>query len=164
MDGEITFNLWDNQVNNNAVTDCPVNKNCDVVDQTSQDLSSEEEGLEDRECSQGKMIGATWRMRMEIVRANHTNLSKPHWDSTGAANQMIDDKIELSVSKLQQYFDKKFENLTKVMQLEKQLAENKEKLEQLKAKGIRHGNVVNEGSLNDGQSEVMIYWNAVTKK
>ena len=48
--------------------------------------------------------------------------------------KLIEEKIDSSMLKVKDYFEGKFNDLTRVMELEKQLAENKKHLEQLKVK------------------------------
>ena len=51
------------------------------------------------------------------------------------ASKLIEEKIDSSMSKVKDYFEGKFNDLSRVMELEKQLAENKRHLEELKSKG-----------------------------
>ena len=74
------------------------------------------------------------------------------------AEKLIDEKINASFSKVQDFFEQKFADLMKVMELEKQLNENRQKLEVLKAKG-KECEVI-----GNNESEVTIYKNAVDKK
>ena len=60
--------------------------------------------------------------------------------------------------KVQDYFDKKFQDMSRIMDLEKQLAENCKHLEELKVKG-RYLQIDDET-----QSELTVYRNAVQKK
>ena len=76
-------------------------------------------------------------------------------------SQLIDEKIDSSMSKFKNYFDEKLGNIAKVVELERQLAENKKHLEMLKARGKL---LIEGGSIDDGQSELTIYQNAVEKK
>ena len=71
-------------------------------------------------------------------------------------NKLIEEKIDSSIDKVKNYFEGKFNDLTKVMELEKQLAENKKHLEQLKAKGKAMED-------DDTFSELTVYKNAVEK-
>ena len=77
----------------------------------------------------------------------------------------IDDKIRSSMSQVQNYFEKKFEDISKVFELQKQLEENKKQLEVLKAKGMtcELGIRVDAGE-NDSHSEVTIYRNVIEQK
>ena len=52
-----------------------------------------------------------------------TGTNEDHFD----AGDVIEERIENSMAKFKDYFDGKFDNLAKVMELEKQLEENKNK-------------------------------------
>ena len=73
----------------------------------------------------------------------------------------IDKRIDDSISKVKSYFEQKFENLSRVAQLEKELAENRKQLELLKLKG----KVLNPSDFGgETQSKITIYHNAVQKQ
>ena len=74
----------------------------------------------------------------------------------------IDQRIETSLTKVQDYFERKFEDLSRVRDLEKQLEENQRQLRELKAKGSTNvfWGVEDETAL----SEVTVYRNAVEMK
>ena len=74
------------------------------------------------------------------------------------AEKLIDDKIRQSMTQIQDFFEQKFANMTKVMELKKQLAENQKKLQVLKETGKL------TELLEDNSSEITIYQNAVEKK
>ena len=76
--------------------------------------------------------------------------------------RMIEEKVNQSLNRVQDFYDKKFADLSRVYDLEKQLAENKRKLEILKARG-RKGTEIDLEIL-DNVSELTIYRNAVEKK
>ena len=69
-----------------------------------------------------------------------TGINEDHFD----AGDVTEEQIENSMAKFKDYFDGKFDNLAKVMELEKQLEENKNKLEQLKARNKLGGNEILE--------------------
>ena len=74
---------------------------------------------------------------------------------------------------MQNYFEEKFANYARVVELEKQLAENRKHLQELKEKGRvkdvsapppKPSTVVVNGNVDDGSSELTIYRNAVQMK
>ena len=80
--------------------------------------------------------------------------------TSGDAQEYIDKKIETSLTKVQDYFERKFKDLSRVKELEKQLEENQRQLKELKAKG----NLGMLESGEDSQSEITVYKNAVERK
>ena len=74
------------------------------------------------------------------------------------SNKYVDDRINT----MQQYFDKRFDSLAKVMELERQLEENRKQLSTLREKGrwMNQDRSVDQ----DLQSELTVYKNAVEKK
>ena len=124
--------FFNHQINNNA----SVLKNTLIPD------PSDEEDLEEGECSQ---------------ISNHSSPTREQPTGKGedlpGGVELIDQRIS---SKFKEYFDERMGNWSRVMQLEKELAENKRYLEELKAKG--------KDINGDSQSELMIYTKAVKKK
>ena len=105
-DGEIFFN---SQENNNA-----------VIATSNVDVSKD---LEEGECD-----GEDTR----LACLNSTESVTGKSGIQPSMSKLIDEKIRQSISQVREYFDEKFNNLTKVMELEKQLEWNKKKLEELK--------------------------------
>ena len=100
----------------------------------------------------------------ELIAAN---VEEEDADGEGAnkpdMEKVIEDKIEASMSKVQGFFEQRFKDMSKILDLEKQLAENKRNLEELKAKGKKSMS----GDLklgDDAQSELTIYQNAVQRR
>ena len=85
-----------------------------------EDSQSEEE-LEEGECSQNPR---------DTVEPSTSRAA----GAAGKNADLIDQRINSSLSKFQDYFEQKFENMSCVADLERQLAENKCRLE-LKNKG-----------------------------
>ena len=81
-------------------------------------------------------------------------------------------EIDEKLSQMQSYFERKFDDMSKVMELERQLAENQRKLLELKARGNNQGRVAGQNSSgsvdiardDDSQSELTIYKDAIEKK
>ena len=119
-----------------------VNNNANLIQDPESCLN---ESLEEGECSQ--------RSGVDNAEGEETG------DDT-MLQTAIDRKIDASMSKVQQFLEQKFQDMSKMMELERQLAENKCKLEDLKSKG--------RYCLPDGDkethSELMIYHNVVNKK
>ena len=84
--------------------------------------------------------------------------------TTAMAAEYIDKRIDNSLSKVQDYFDKKFENLTWVMELERQLDANRRQMGVLKQKGMDSLMGRTTSGEQDTHSELTIYSNAVDKK
>ena len=106
---------------------------------------------------------------MESEPAPHRSLEDGEYPpdreevSAEDVSSVIDKKIDESMSKVQHYFERKFGELSRVHELEKQLEENKRHLEQLKARGNVDSCEVGEVDI-DNQSELTVYRNAVEKK
>ena len=62
--------------------------------------------------------------------------------------EFLEDSMNTSLNNFQEYMDKKFANFAKVMDLEKQLKENKKKLDELKEKGMSHNISMNQKEIN----------------
>ena len=77
--------------------------------------------------------------------------------------EFIDERINQSFGKVLNYLDQKIADLTKMMDLEKQLAENHRQLEALRAKG-RGAECPQYLDNVDKASDLTIYQNAVQKK
>ena len=85
--------------------------------------------------------------------------------------ELLQDSVNASLSNFQEYMEQKFAGLAKVMNLEKQLAENKKRLEELKEKGTasdESGNLQmvdeHKNGSEDNRSELTIYQNAVERE
>ena len=183
VDSEITFRL---QTNNNASIIHTENE------ETEDDLETEDGEYVTPQNWSGKtnefgkeiiLIGQNNRQTtpgsMEIRTANDMLLeegtmddSQPgssgynprgHSEQVEVAQDYIDQRIQSSISKVQNFFEKKFEDLSHVRELEKQLEENKRQLEQLRAKGTGE---LREAlpRVDDGQSEITVYCNVVQKQ
>ena len=92
-------------------------------------------------------------------------------NSSAAEANLIDERINTLMAAFQNYFKKKLEDVSRVAELERQLAENKRHLEELKSKGTRvmgeSGNdesLMNKDKDNDQHSEIMEYHNAFERK
>ena len=129
--GEIVFNTQNSQENNNA----------SIAERAESDLV--QRGRKQVECVTVSEVAMATDDVIEDVRAS--------------TSKLIDGRIDSSMSKMRDFFEEKFANISKVMQLEKQLAENKRKLETLKSKG-------KASLMDDSQSELTIYQNAVEKR
>ena len=106
------------QENNNA-TVCAINLDCDTT-------SNIDNGLEEGECSQEIVVES------EVMENQWVQQQTQPGTST---EDFIDNRINTSLERFQNYFDKKFENLSKVMELERHFADNQQHLEVLKARG-----------------------------
>ena len=85
--------------------------------------------------------------------------------SSSKLHKSIDEKIGSSMSELKSYVEEKFSNLNPVHELEKELAENRKKLAELKEKGKTKMDANVSNSLDDDtHTELTIYQNAVEKK
>ena len=85
--------------------------------------------------------------------------------------EMLQDSMNASLTNFQEYMDQKLAGFAKVMNLEKQLAENKKRLEDLKEKGMTSNESGNSLTINehrnggeDNRSEMTIYQNAVERE
>ena len=130
-EGEIVFNTQNSQENNNAL----------IAERAESDLV--QRGHKPVEHATVSEVAMTTDDIIEDVRAS--------------TSKLIDDRIDSSMSKMCDFFEEKFSNISKVMQLEQQLAENKRKLETLESKG-------KDSLMDDSQSELTIYQNAVEKR
>ena len=77
-----------------------------------------------------------------------------------SAKRLIEEKINQSFEKVQNFFEQKFADMARVLELQGQLAENQRSLEVLKEKG-RSEPLPTE---MDGSSDITIYRNAVERK
>ena len=111
--------------------------------------SQVEDGLEEGECSflEDKSQGSKKQCGDLVNKESLT--------------QHIDNKIKTFFNSFQSYFDQKFQDMSKVMELEKKLADNQRHLEELKARGIRNKS---KGIEIVANSEITVYRNAVEKK
>ena len=124
--------------------------------ETQENNNATIDDLEEGECSQNSE---------EVLNKSAVN-------SGDKADKIIDQKIEASLSKVQNYFEEKFTNYARVVELEKQLAENRKHLQELKEKGRvkevsappEPSTMVVNGNVDDGSSELTIYCNAVQMK
>ena len=141
-------------------------QNTEFVSDFEQDLNSAQESSDEDEVilnvsSQGNNNATVANEEHEVVlnkSLEEGECSTDEGDEKGLdqqATRLIEDKINSSMSKVKDYFEGKFNDLTRVMKLEKQLAENKKHLEQLKTKGK------NVSIEEDTCSELTIYKNAV---
>ena len=127
------------QQNNNAI----IADTDEEVDKQNKQLNT---SLED-----GELIAANVEEDADGEGANKSDMEK-----------VIEDKIEASMSKVQGFFEQRFKDMSKILDLEKQLAENKRNLEELKAKGKK--SMSGELKLgDDAQSELTIYQNVVQR-
>ena len=129
------------------------NKSDKAIDRTAPVLNTaliadDEEESEEVEDSQAGTSG----LNADVATASA--------EGTQHAQMYIDQKIESSLTKVQSFFEKKFEDLARVRELEKQLEENQRQLSELKAKGNPEGLIREE----DIQSEITIYCNVVQKQ
>ena len=109
VDKEISFNYpAEDQVNNNAT----------LVEHESE-TQDPNQSLEDGECGQ----------------SIHSGCGDIAGDTTEASvERVVERKIEELMTKVQDYFDCKFRDMSKIMELEKQLEENKNTLSNSKLK------------------------------
>ena len=130
-DDEITFSPQETEIqeNNNAIADPGDN-------------------YEEWECSLGSTDSKTGEMSMPGPKAVVDS----------EAEKLIDQKINKSFDKVQTFSEQKFTDLTKILELQNQLAENHRQLEVLKARGKQ------SSSDQDNSSKITIYHNAVEKK
>ena len=147
VDHEVSFRL---QTNNNA----KIGEASEDEDISLQANKSMEEG----ECT----------MDSELEEGKTSLAMQPEMQAINV-HEVIDKKIGDLMNRVQSYFDQKFRDLTKVMDLEKQLAKNHGQLKSLHSKGkinaIDEGNEVSQNNLvDDNQSELTIYQNVVLKK
>ena len=83
---------------------------------------------------------------------------------------VMDEGINKSMTEMHQYFDRKFDNMTKVMELERELAQKKQQLSNLEKKGKSNNinTVVEDEEVQrgeeDSQSEVTVYKRAVNRE
>ena len=141
VDSDIQFNL---QTNNNASM---LNTNNVITDET-------EEG----ECSQES--GETVHPAPKQVAGESCEESV----TEQLIQKRVQQLVQESIGHLQNYFEQKFEDMSRVAELEKQLEESKRHLERLKAKGIDRTDK-EEGLMGQDQhSEITIYRNAIEKK
>ena len=105
VDKEVSFRLKSNR-----------NINANVAE-TNQDL---ERSLEEGECSESTEGDAS-------QAKNRESITKPM-----SMVKVIDKKIDDSMNKVHRFFEEKFRNLSRVAELERQLAENKRHLKMLK--------------------------------
>ena len=131
---EVFFNK---QVNNNA--------NITTADMDPP-INETPEELEEGECSQRSS-------RDEDRSERDRHPSRTEEEDRGL--ELIDQWINSSLEQFQTYVDQKLDNVARVAELERLLADNKRQLQELKVKGIDEG---------DSQSELTIYKNAVEKK
>ena len=139
-------------------------QNTEFVSDFEQDLNSVQESSDEDEVilnvsSQGNNNATVSNEEQEIV-LNKSECSTDEGDDKGLDQQvtkLIEDKIDSSMSKVKDYFEGKFNDLTRVMELEKQLTENKKHLEQLRTIGK------NVSVEEDTCSELTIYKNAVER-
>ena len=143
-----------------------VNNNVTVHLQSIDDSAASDEELKEGECSQ----------HLESARYGHGRQTREDQPGTSASD-LIDEHITSSLAQFQTYFNKKFENLSKVMELERQLGANHRHLDELKTKGTeipdgndkvsKHRNKEGHQSdptQTDCESVITIYRNAVEKK
>ena len=74
---------------------------------------------------------------------------------------LIEDSVNTSLNNFQEYVDQKLSSLSRVFELEQQLAESRKHLEELKEKGKKNKERLSD---SDNQSQLMVYRNAVEKE
>ena len=147
VDNEVSFNYQVyGQGNNNATVTEP-----EEVDDGQQPTRFDQ-SLEEGECNKSVNDEVT-----DSVVDMSSNIN---------VEQVIEEKVDQSMSRVQDYLDKKFGDMMKILELERKLEENKRHLEQLKAKGRcqpcpKLGGYQFE---DDSQSESTVYKNAVQRK
>ena len=156
-DNSETEVFFKEQVNNNAsqiFTDGE-----EVLDDSFQ---SKQDGREEGECSFNEDLGRTSEEPDGEGKRRSQNKSANDKDSL---TEQIDNKIKSSFDSFQNYFDQKFENMLRVMELEKKLADNQRHLEELKVRGTKeiNDNAKSNTDKLDTNSEVTIYRNAIEK-
>ena len=124
-----------------------VNNNTTIADEEPANQS-----IEEGECSQ--FSDADER----VVELNDGEVPPGNNDKLDVG--FVDKRIDASMAKMQQFFENKFDNIIKVWDLERQLAENKRHLEELKAQGR---NVIPNDN-DESQSEMTIYRNVIEQK
>ena len=125
-------------------------------------VSSDETGLEDGECSQDTDEDDEIVFTHQEASKEMGEKDKPGWEA--GTKSMIERSVTQSMNKMQSYFEQKFEDMSKFAELEKQLAENKRKLDLLKAKGKFSRTLKNPLDGEETLSEITIYNNAIEKQ
>ena len=101
---------------------------------------------------------------LEDGECSRTPINRSDSEVGGGPTQLniIDQRISTSLNKFQTYFEKKFDDMSRVMEQERQLAENQGHLQQLKIWGIPEA--INNTVDMDQQSELTVYKKAIEKQ